>query len=221
VRRVALDPHVHSAGSYDCSVPVERVLAAARDAGLDAVAITDHDAIAESLRAVELAPEYGLLALPGVEVSTADGHLLALGVEEALEPGRSLAATAADVRERGGVSVVPHPFQRMRHGAPRAAIRGVDCVETYNAHTVVGARNRQAAAFARLRGYPATAGSDAHDARLVGRAYTTVTVADLTREAVLDALRAGRTEVSGRRNPLDRVVRKYARNAALKVLSVL
>jgi predicted metal-dependent phosphoesterase TrpH len=249
MRRVALDPHVHSAGSYDCSTPVAEVLAAAVRAGLDAVAITDHDALAESLRARELAPDYGLLAVPAVEVSTADGHLLALGVEEVPAPGRPLAETAADVRAGGGVAIVPHPFQRTRHGAHAAAIRNVDLVETYNAHTVAGLRNRQASRFAAREGYPVTGGSDAHDPALVGRAYTEVlvepdgeaasgahaavgtdgthdgetdrTAPDVTVEALLDGLRAGRTTVRGGRVSARQMARKYVRNAAIKTLPFL
>jgi predicted metal-dependent phosphoesterase TrpH len=226
-RRVAIDPHVHSEGSYDCSTPVERVLEAAAAAGLDAVAVTDHDTIADSLRASDLAPEYGLLAVPGVEVSTADGHLLALGVTEALEPGRSLARTAREVRERGGVAVVPHPFQRARHGARADAIlaagTAVAAIEGYNAHTVVGMRNRQATRFAARHGHPVTGGSDAHQPSLVGRAYTELRVTSppdepLAVSDVLDAIRAGRTAVRGGRTPVGHLVRKYARNAALKAL---
>jgi predicted metal-dependent phosphoesterase TrpH len=203
------------------------VLEAAAAAGLDAVAVTDHDTIADSLRASDRAPEYGLLAVPGVEVSTADGHLLALGVTEALEPGRSLARTAREVRERGGVAVVPHPFQRARHGARADAIlaagRAVDAVEGYNAHTVVGVRNRQATRFAARHDYPVTGGSDAHQPSLVGRAYTELHVASppdepLAVSDVLDAIRTGRTAVRGRRTPVGHLVRKYARNAALKAL---
>ena len=77
-----IDLHVHSEGSYDGSEPVDLILEHAADIGLDAVVITDHDTIHESLRAAELAPEYGLIGIPGVEVSTAHGHLLAIGVEE-------------------------------------------------------------------------------------------------------------------------------------------
>jgi predicted metal-dependent phosphoesterase TrpH len=219
-RTVRLDPHVHSIGSYDCSTPVERVLEAAVDAGLDAVAVTDHDAIAASRRAHDLAPDYGLLAVPGVEVSTADGHLLALGVDEALRPGRPLAATAREARQRGGVTIVPHPFQRSRHGATAADIADVDLIETYNAHTVAGLRNRQAARFARRTGYPATGGSDAHGPGLVGRAYTDVEVraadGEPTVADVLDGLRAGRTTVDGSRTSIRQMARKYARNVVLK-----
>ena len=65
-----IDPHVHSAASYDGSDPSELLLEQAADIGLDAIVITDHDVIHESVRAAELAPKYGLVGIPGVEVST-------------------------------------------------------------------------------------------------------------------------------------------------------
>jgi predicted metal-dependent phosphoesterase TrpH len=217
---LAVDPHVHTGGSYDCSTPVEDVLAAAADAGLDAVVVTDHDVVAASRRAADLAPDYGLVGVPGVEVSTADGHLLALGVRSPPEPGRPLPATARTVRRRGGVAVVPHPFQRWRHGARPGDIAAVDAVETGNAHTILGVRNRQAARFARREGYPRTAGSDAHDAALVGAAYTEVSARARTAAAVVEAVRAGRTVPRGGRTSPVQYLRKCARNAGLKALSV-
>jgi predicted metal-dependent phosphoesterase TrpH len=213
------DPHVHSAASYDADTPIEELLECAASAGLDAVAVTDHNAIEASLRAVERAPDYGLLAVPGVEVSTADGHLLALGVETRPDPGRSLPVTVDAVRSLGGVSVVPHPFQRSRHGASASAIEDADpdAVEVHNAHTLLGVRNGQARAFARRHGFPGVGASDAHTASLVGRGYTTVRVDARTADALLDGLRVGRTTPGGQRTTAGQLLRKYLVNAALKV----
>jgi predicted metal-dependent phosphoesterase TrpH len=213
------DPHVHSAASYDADTSVEELLERAASVGLDAVAVTDHDAIEASLRTVERAPDYGLLAVPGVEVSTADGHLLALGVETRPDPGRSLPVTVDAVRSLGGVSVVPHPFQRSRHGASASAIEDADpdAVEVHNAHTLLGVRNGQARAFARRHGFPGVGASDAHTASLVGRGYTTVRVDARTTDALLHGLRAGWTTPGGRRTTAGQLLRKYLVNAALKV----
>ena len=213
------DPHVHSAASYDADTSIEELLECSASAGLDAVAVTDHNAIEASLRAVERAPDYGLLAVPGVEVSTADGHLLALGVETRPDPGRSLPVTVDAVRSLGGVSVVPHPFQRSRHGASASAIEDADpdAVEVHNAHTLLGVRNGQARAFARRHGFPGVGASDAHTASLVGRGYTTVRVDARTADALLDGLRVGRTTPGGRRTTAGQLLRKYLVNAALKV----
>lgn len=218
------DPHVHSRWSYDSGAALHDLLAAAADAGLDAVAVTDHDAIEGSLRAASLAPEYGLLGVPGVEVSTADGHLLALGVERRPEVGRSLAATVAWVRDRGGLAVVPHPFQRTRHGA--TTIPDCDGVEVYNALLMTGVQNRRARRFADREGYPHLAGSDAHVPRMVGRAYTEVDLdpADPTETdpgELLDAVRQGRSDARGSRAPRRRYVRKFATNASIRTGSSL
>ncbi|GAB3695900.1 CehA/McbA family metallohydrolase [Halorubrum pallidum] len=113
---VSIDPHVHSDDSYDGHEPVELILEHASEIGLDAVVITDHDVIGESKRAAEIADEYGLIGIPGVEVSTAHGHLLAVGVERMPPRRKPYDETVAWIHEHGGVAIVPHPFQRSRHG---------------------------------------------------------------------------------------------------------
>jgi len=113
---VSIDPHVHSDDSYDGHEPVELILEHAAEIGLDAVVITDHDVIGESKRAADIAEEYGLIGIPGVEVSTAHGHLLAIGIERMPPRRRPYDETIAWIREHGGVAIVPHPFQRSRHG---------------------------------------------------------------------------------------------------------
>ena len=223
---LAFDPHVHSEASYDGSDPVELVLEQAADIGLDAVAVTDHNVIEESLRATELAADYGLVAVPGVEVSTADGHLLALGVEERPPLRASVGETAAWIRERGGVAVVPHPFQRSRHGVRRRSLdaadgtdgeRPVDAVEVYNSWLFTGYKNRRARRYATSRGYPGVAGSDAHTVPFVGRAYTEVGVdGRIDADAILGAIREGSTAVRGRRTPIPVSARHYAVGAGKK-----
>jgi len=211
---VALDPHVHSEGSYDGYEPVERLLERAVEVGLDGIVVTDHDAIEQSLRAAELAPKYGLVGIPGVEVSTAQGHLLAIGVDQRPEPGRSFDATVERVRELGGVAVVPHPFQRTRHGVSKRAVADCDAVEVYNAWVFTGYRNHRARRFADANGYPGIAASDAHTAAYVGRAYTEMVLEvnsldDLTAERIVAELAADGATVAGRRQPLRRSAGHY------------
>src|SRR6056297_2876248 len=118
---ITIDPHVHSEGSYDGHEPVEFLLEQASDIGLDGIVVTDHDTIAESLRAAELAPQYGLVGIPGVEVSTAAGHLLAIGVEERPEPHQPLDETVEWIRDAGGTAVVPTRFSGLATGFGRVA----------------------------------------------------------------------------------------------------
>lgn len=219
---VAIDPHVHSEGSYDGHEPVELLLEQASEIGLDGIVVTDHDDIEESLRAADIAAEYGLLGIPGVEVSTADGHLLAIGVEERPDPRDPLDETVEAVRDQGGVAVVPHPFQRTRHGVRKRRIRDCDAIEVFNSWVFTGYRNRRAKQFAAKHDYPGLAASDAHSALYLGRAYTELTirgadsVADLRGDHVVEAIRNGSAEIRGRRQPLRRSARHYLVGAGRK-----
>jgi predicted metal-dependent phosphoesterase TrpH len=84
------DLHIHSTYSYDATTTVRAILKHASDVGLDVIAVTDHDDIRGSLEARELAPQYGIEAIPAVEISTKDGHLVALFVESLPPPASPL-----------------------------------------------------------------------------------------------------------------------------------
>ncbi|WP_247000363.1 CehA/McbA family metallohydrolase [Halosolutus gelatinilyticus] len=225
-RSVSIDLHVHSEGSYDCRTRIVDVLERAAEIGLDGVCITDHDAIEQSLAAAEIAPEYGLVGIPGAEVSSRDGHVLAIGVDRCPEPGRPFDRTVVEIRNRGGIAVVPHPFQRSRHGVARSVIDDCDGIEVHNAMGLTGIRNRQAFRFAADRGVPTIAGSDAHAPCVLGRAYTNVFLesdeADpVEQDALLAAIAAGRTAPIGSLAPTTRWARKYATNVGFKLRSGL
>ena len=221
----AIDFHVHSDDSYDGHEPIELVLEHAADIGLDGVVITDHDEIGESLRAAEIAPEYGLVGIPGVEVSTRHGHLLAIGVEERPDPGQPFVETVETVRNLGGVAIVPHPFQRSRHGVRKRHIEDADAIEVYNSMLFTGYRNRRARTFARRREYPEIGASDAHYLPNVGRAYTEILVtpdaanptkAEIDGDDLIDAILEGRTQIRGKRTPVYKSSIQYAKGAVRK-----
>lgn len=202
---LSVELHTHSSLSHDGRDPVELLLEQARAVGLDALAVTDHDELEASLRAAELAPDYGLVGIPGMEVTCEAGHVLALGITEAIPPGLSFAETLDRIREQGGLAVVPHPFQESRHGVldkiSKKELATADAIEVYNSRLLTGRSNRQAERFARRRGLPMTAGSDAHIAEMVGQAVTTVDADEASVSAILEAIRQGRTTVEGERTP--------------------
>ncbi|WEL20924.1 Metal-dependent phosphoesterase (PHP family) [Halorhabdus sp. BNX81] len=219
-RVLSVELHAHSSLSYDGRDPVEKLLARAADAGLDALAVTDHDEIAASLRAVELAPEYGLLGIPGMEVTSAAGHVLALGVDEQIPDGLPFETTLDRIHDQDGVAVVPHPFQESRSGVmaniSRAELAQADAIEVYNSRLLTGRANRQARTFAREHGVPQTAGSDAHISEMVGRAVTLVETDECSVPAILAAIRDGRTHIEGRRTPWHISFRQAAGGAKRK-----
>jgi len=219
---LSVELHCHSALSYDGRDPVELLLQQAEAVGLDAIAVTDHDEIAASVNAAEQADEYGLLGIPGMEVTTAAGHVLALGVDEQVPVGLSFEETLAYVRDVGGIAVVPHPFQESRSGVmariDEATLATADAIEVYNSRLLTGRANRQADRFATDHHLPRTAGSDAHISEMVGQAVTKVdTGGEETVQAVLDAIRRGDTTVEGKRTPWRISFRQAAGGAKRRV----
>ena len=213
--------HTHSASSHDGRDPVDLLLEQAAAVGLDALAVTDHDTIDASIEAAELAPAYGLVGIVGMEISSAVGHILAFGIESAIEPGLPYDETVERIHEQGGIAVIPHPFQKSRHGvAPHITdeqLASADAIEVYNSRLFTGRSNRQAERFAIEHGVPMTAGSDAHISEMVGQAVTEVGVDDHSAAAILDAIRLGRTSVIGRRTPWHISFRQFGAGAKRRI----
>ncbi|MFB6121081.1 MAG: PHP domain-containing protein [Halobacteriaceae archaeon] len=197
--------HAHSEHSHDGRDTVEALLEQARDVGLDGLAVTDHDTIDGSLDAAEKAADYGLVGIPGMEVTSEAGHVLALGVSDLIPADLSFAETLDRIHDAGGIAIVPHPFQKSRHGVgphvDRETLASADAIEVYNSRLLTGLANRRAEQFARQHGLPMTAGSDAHISEMVGRAPTQVGTDERSVEAILDAVVAGRTSFEGERTP--------------------
>ncbi|WP_255196294.1 PHP domain-containing protein [Halorarius litoreus] len=197
--------HCHSSLSYDGRDPVDLLLGQAKAVGLDALAVTDHDEIDASITAAKRAPDYGLIGIPGMEVTSEAGHVLALGIEELVPPGLPFDETLDRIRAQGGIAVIPHPFQKSRHGVAAhitsKQLAGADAIEVYNSRLLTGRSNRRAERFAAAHNCPMTAGSDAHIAEMVGQAVTEIDAEEPSVDAILDAVRDGRTSVMGKRTP--------------------
>jgi predicted metal-dependent phosphoesterase TrpH len=222
---LSVELHTHSSLSHDGRDPVDHLLEQAASVGLDAIAVTDHDEIDASLDAVEMAPEYGLIGIPGMEITTAVGHVLALGVDESVPAGLPFEATLDRIHEGGGIAVVPHPFQSSRHGvAPHIStetLASADAIEVYNSRLLTGRSNRKAERFAAVHDLPMTAGSDAHIAEMVGQAVTEVDADERTAGSILAAVADGRTSVVGRRTPWRISFRQAAGGAKRRLVRAL
>lgn len=218
---LSVELHCHSALSHDGRDPVELLVEQAAAVGLDAIAVTDHDEIAASIEAAALAEEYGLVGIVAMEVTSAAGHILALGIDEAVAPGLSYDETLERIHEQGGIAIVPHPFQSSRHGVAAHITDGqlasADAIEVYNSRLLTGRANRQAERFATAHRLPKTAGSDAHISEMVGQAVTEVDADERTVDAVLDAICAGRTSVVGQKTPWRISFRQAAGGAKRRV----
>jgi Predicted metal-dependent phosphoesterases (PHP family) len=214
---LSVELHTHSALSHDGRDPVDLLLQQAAAVGLDALAVTDHDEIDASVEAADLAAEYGLVGIVGMEVTSAAGHVLAFGIDELVPSGLPFDETLDRIREAGGIAVVPHPFQKTRHGVAahvsRDQLASADAIEVYNSRLFTGRANRQAEKFAIRQNLPMTAGSDAHISEMVGQAVTEVGADERSADAILSAIADGRTSVVGKRTPWRVSLRQFAGGA--------
>jgi hypothetical protein len=118
------DLHIHSIYSYDATTTVRAILKQAADVGLNVIAVTDHDEIRGSFEAVQLAPKYGIEAIPGAEVTTSDGHLLALFIKTLPPQGMSTIETLVHIGRQGGIAIAPHPFNNLPNSLSMEAVLG-------------------------------------------------------------------------------------------------
>ena len=171
---IDVDLHMHTNHSADSATPVERLLESAREQGLGAIAITDHNEIAGALAARELAERDGApKVIVAEEVKTAEqGEVIGLFLEEKIERGGTLAETIAEIKRQGGLAYIPHPFDRL-HAVPGyddllAVVEDIDAIEVYNAKVAFAGFNEEAAKFAAKYRIVAGAGSDSHVSQGLG-----------------------------------------------------
>jgi glycosyltransferase involved in cell wall biosynthesis len=168
------DLHMHTDHSPDCATPAELLLQTAKERGLGAIAITDHNEISGALEAQEIAARIGgIRVIVAEEVKTAhEGEVIGLFLTERIERGMSMAETIAEIRRQGGLVYVPHPFDRL-HSVPDyenllEIVEEIDILEVFNPRVALSAFNEEAVRFARKYGIVPGAGSDSHVAQGLG-----------------------------------------------------
>lgn len=196
-----LDLHVHGQCSPDSRLTMEQTAALCRARGLDGFALCDHDVC--HLTPTELD---GILVLPGIEISTEEGHLLGLFPERPVVPTKDFKEAVRRIHAAGGIAVLAHPYQKRRQTTAEIDARlerigsVLDGLEVFNARAEQGRDGANAAALAAARrlGLPGLAGSDAHLAAEIGNAFVTVTVQERTLPAIKAALLSGGGTFTGR-----------------------
>jgi predicted metal-dependent phosphoesterase TrpH len=171
---IEVDLHMHTDHSPDCATPVEVLLETARDRGLGAIAITDHNEVSGALEARRIAQEMGgIEVIVAEEVKTAEqGEVIGLFLEEKIPRGMTMAGTIAEIRRQGGLVYVPHPFDRF-HSVPDYEhlldiVEEIDILEVFNPRVALTAFNEEAERFARKYRIVPGAGSDSHVAQGLG-----------------------------------------------------
>jgi predicted metal-dependent phosphoesterase TrpH len=171
---IEVDLHMHTDHSPDCATPVRVLLETARDRGLGAIAITDHNEVSGALEARRIAAEMGdIEVIVAEEVKTAEqGEVIGLFLEEKIPRGMTMAETIAAIRAQGGLVYVPHPFDRF-HSVPDyehllEMVEEIDILEVFNPRVALTSFNEEAERFARKYRIVPGAGSDSHVAQGLG-----------------------------------------------------
>lgn len=192
------DLHIHSKYSFDGILEPKEIISIAAERGLDGVAVTDHNTIKGGLEAKKYETR-DFTVIVGCEVRTQIGEVLGLFIAEEIEQ-RNFEAVVAEIRKQGGITVLPHPFDRFR--SPHSTITSdylhlIDAVETFNARCVLDRFNAKASKLALSHDKPVVGGSDAHYPYEIGLGQT-ITKDGNVRKAILE----GSTSVVGIKSSL-------------------
>lgn len=203
------DLHVHTNCSDGQDSPSE-VLAWAERIGLDVLAITDHDTIDGAIIAAELARiRKGPDVIVGEEISSREGHILALFIKSLITPDMSAAETVDAIHAQGGLAIAAHPYWRTANVDYKGRLYGLgdriaelpfDAVEVLNGGFTPSmiVANRRAGWVAEALGRTPVGGSDAHVKHALGWGHTRfsgTTAADLRRSIAAGKTQAGRSRL--------------------------
>ncbi len=195
--------HLHSCFSNDGVGTPQDLIKSLKKRGLQGMALTDHNTI-EGYRAVQKLVPNDFLVIPSVEISTADGHLLAINVTESIRAGCSIEETVECVIDAGGEPIVPHLF-RLLSGIKKEKLKTIQtkisAIEVFNGCSVPNS-NLKTAKIAHAFHLGGTGGSDSHDPAYAGSAYTIIDSTDLRIDTVLSEIRKKKTWGEGVTMPL-------------------
>lgn len=210
--------HCHSHHSRGMKIPTEATASPAEIVrvlhrrGFSGVAITDHDRIEGWNEASSEARRLGMAFIHACEVSTLDGHVIGLGLTDAVKKGMTAEGTIDDIRSQGGIAVAPHPFD-LRNEGLGLKFSLCDAAEAFNSLNLTRIENGKAEREIRKAGVSAIGGSDAHTPEMLG--MTANFIEATTPEEALRKIKKGQVWIEGRYTPVPVVVR-WARERMLR-----
>ncbi|MFC4246664.1 PHP domain-containing protein [Natribaculum luteum] len=194
---IEADLHIHTSKSYDSLQSPEIVARYAEQAGLDAIAITDHNAYGahEEVRS----KTDSVLVIPGQEIRTSDyDDLVGLFLDQPVE-STTFTSAIDEIHRQDGIAILPHPYRKVSE-YPRSLLHQVDAIERINARSKEK-NNAAAGELAAESTLPTVGGSDAHTPWEIGRARTRIEAATLSPAALKTALLEGKVQPLGTESP--------------------
>lgn len=165
------DFHLHTTYSPDGSISIKDLISRVSTSSLNCIAVTDHDTIEGARALIDSNPPFRVII--GEEISTTEGHVIGLFLNECIPPGLSVPETIDRIKQQGGVAIAPHPFARIADDSLQEAfVRHwslFDAVEVYNSNNFIKADDKKAMDFAVAHQLPVIGGSDTHLPQGIGK----------------------------------------------------
>lgn len=215
---IQLDPHIHTVYSGDATGTPEKIIKQAIKLKLDAIAITDHNTMKGSIIMRKLAKDYpNILIIPGIEISSSHGHIVALGINDEIKPHQNPEETVDQIHDMGGIAIIPHPFVRYRSGlfARYPFFNTIDAIETKNSRFVFGISNTKAEKLSKEKNIPPIGSSDSHFIGSIGKCATEVD-SENNVDDIIEAIKNGKTRAYGVRTPLHLIVKEVFNKKILR-----
>jgi len=199
-----LDLHVHSQYSEDGVGSPKDIIKALQKRGLQGVAFTDHNSVEGGLKALKIAPK-DFIVITGTEISTKDGHVIALDIKENIARGLSAEETVENIIDAGGMPIVPHLYRNMS-GLKKEKLKTIrtkiSAIEVFNSCSLPRT-NLKTAKIAHKFNFSGTGGSDSHELQYVGYGYTIFDTTDTKVDTILSEIEKKKTWGEGTTMPLD------------------
>jgi len=197
--QIKADLHVHTTYSKDSLITPKALVYFAKKRGLNAVAVTDHN---QFEGAYKIAKETDFLIIPGMEISSSDGHIIALNVHELIPRGLSAVETIELIHSAGGVAIACHPYVYFKGSLRERVCESFDAIEVINARAFPFKNSvKKAEETAERLKLSRVAGTDAHHGPQIGYANTIIEVSEPSVETIAKAIVEGHCQPSGQAVP--------------------
>lgn len=195
-----MDSHIHSEYSSDSNSKIDYILEYARRENIDIIAISDHNTIDGTSEVLRKTKDTDILAIPSIEISSIEGHILGFGCEEKIPQGLPAEDTIDRIHDLGGLAIIPHPYCFYRHGLLHKTDYKklkIDAIETKNARFILGYCNNKAKNLSKNENIPGLGASDAHYWKFVGDCYSLIEC-EKDIDSVLKAIVKNKVEAHGK-----------------------
>ena len=170
-----IDLHTHSIISQDGGITAKQYMRILDDEVINYIAVTDHN---ETKFAKELAKKLGDKIIIGEEITSKDGEIIGLFLQETISKDLTAKQTIMQIHEQGGLVYIPHPFETFRHGLKIDILEQIrneiDIIEVFNARSRWRGKSSTALKFADKYKIATAASSDSHGQKGLGSSFSII-----------------------------------------------